>query len=151
MRRTARIAIASLVLWLLTGCIAWWVLTPGAQLIGLRQVSHASSDLLTMNLPNTQAALATLREISIWGVQRNGQIAQAKAAPVVEEPIEWRVLGTIERAQDRALLIQEAGSAARQVNEGEALPDQSILRNVRSNQYTIELLNGEQQTLTTLF
>lgn len=148
--RRMRLMAVVVLTWFASGCIAWLMLKPGTDLVGLRRSAPSVPPIGQFSPPDLSEARSVLDNAILWGVRHDGS---PLAAPVSKEEaqkkVAWKLLASVLRPNERYIVIQVADAAPTPVKEGQDLPDGGRLLKITIKAITIRTPEGVKRTIPT--
>lgn len=147
----ARLLPPLLLVWVVSGWYAWFVLEPGRSLVGVRSAASPLGFSGDFAVREPGDILSLLKRTSIWGVQRDGKpLLMPQKTEETEKKIEWQVIASVARGNgERLVVIRIDGKSLQSVKEGETLPDGSLLLKVSPASLSLRDADGEERVVIT--
>lgn len=149
--KTLRLAIATVVIWVVGGAVAWFGIDSNVVLVGAKSRGPQATEATLLAQVGLASEQSLLEKTTVWLMQRDGLPPAVKTATdTVEKEIVWSIAATVVRPKERYLLVQDQETKLiTQVNIGDLLPDGSKLLQVAMGFYTVRAKNGKKRMVDT--
>ena len=147
-----RLGAVVLLLWLSGALAAWLFLGPRDALVGVRASHAAALPDYRLAAEDLAAAVETLKNKPIWGMERNGQPQKTAAAKKAEEekartPPPWLLLAAVNKPGERYIIVSINKQPPSVIKEGETLPDGALLHEVGDKTLLVEDAAGVKKQI----
>jgi hypothetical protein len=136
-------------IWILGAVAAWMLSNPGDALVGARPGGGGSTPVYDLAPSDLREATELLSKSALWGIKRDGTVLPpaSKSKEAEEKKIQWRILASVSKKQERYVVIQIDKEKPEALKEGEQLPDGSKLLKISPSKLTVMTADDEQKTI----